>query len=79
MCREQACIADGMALAEKSTEPFVWLTCTNKGTSEICEPALELAGVSRDELQSVFFVIPRPSLRYASLQSLESIFGWAAI
>ena len=47
-----------MTLADETGEPFVWLTCTNRGTSEICEPALELAGVSKDDLQSGFFCDP---------------------
>lgn len=47
-----------MALADNSTEPFLWLTCTNRGASEVCEAALELAGITRSELESGFFCDP---------------------
>ena len=32
----------GMRLAEEAREVFAWLTCTNKGASEVCKAALKL-------------------------------------
>ena len=44
---EQASVAEGMRKAEASGEPFLWLTCTNRGASEVCEAALELLGLTK--------------------------------
>ena len=30
------CVADGMRQGEAAGEPFIWLTCTNRGSSELC-------------------------------------------
>ena len=42
----------GMRLAKEAQEPFAWLTCTNKGASEVCKAALTLEGVTDDQLAS---------------------------
>ena len=38
--------------------PFIWLTCTNKGASQVCEAALDEAGISRVQLQSGYLCDP---------------------
>ena len=45
-------------MAESAGRPFIWLTCTNKGASEVCEPALEQTGISRVQLQSGYLCDP---------------------
>jgi ATP-dependent exoDNAse (exonuclease V) alpha subunit len=54
----EACVAEGIELAEKQKEPFSWLTCTNKGASEVCEAALALLGHSAKELASGYLCDP---------------------
>ncbi len=46
----QSCVAAGMRLAEEMQQPFTWLCTTNRGASEVCEAALELLGVTSDEI-----------------------------
>ena len=48
----------GMRLAKEAREPFAWLTCTNKGANEVCKAALELEGVTDDELASGYSCDP---------------------
>ena len=43
----RSCVAAGMSMAESAGFPFIWLTCTNRGASDVCEVALELAGIRR--------------------------------
>ena len=45
-------------MAESAGFPFIWLTCTNRGASEVCEAALELSGISRVQLQSGYLCDP---------------------
>ena len=46
------CVGTGMRLAKEAQEPFAWLTCTNKGASEVCKAALDLEGVTDEEIAS---------------------------
>ena len=54
-----------MSKAEVAGEPFVWLTATNRGASEVCEAALELAGITKLMLETGYFCDPtsKSSLR----------------
>ena len=47
-----------MRLAEKAKEPFAWLTCTNKGSSDVCKAALEVEGVTDDEVADGYYCDP---------------------
>ena len=40
----------GMKLAAKTGKHFAWLTCTNRGASEVCEAALRILEVTQEEL-----------------------------
>ena len=44
-------VATGMQLAEAAGEPFAWLSCTNRGASEVCRAAIALAGITEEELK----------------------------
>ena len=44
-------VAYGMQIATESGKHFSWLTCTNKGASEVCEAALRVLGVTEEELE----------------------------
>ena len=48
----------GMRLAKEAQEPFAWLTCTNKGASDVCKAALKLEGVTDDEVASGYYCDP---------------------
>ena len=54
-----------MQKAEDSGFPFVWLTCTNRGASEICEAAIKLVGITEAMLQEGYLCDPttKSSLR----------------
>ena len=54
-----------MSKAQVAAEPFVWLTATNQGASEVCEAALELAGITKLMLETGYFCDPtsKSSLR----------------
>lgn len=54
----QECVADGLAKAQTAGELFVWLTCTNRGASEVCEAAVELVGITKPMLETGFFCDP---------------------
>jgi hypothetical protein len=58
-------VAEGLAKARTADELFVWLTCTNRGASEVCEAALELVGITKPMLETGFFCDPtsKSSLR----------------
>ena len=47
-----------MELAERHGEPFMWLTCTNRGCSEVCEAALECLGITAAEREQGFLCDP---------------------
>ena len=40
-----------MDLAKETGKHFAWLTCTNKGASEICEAALRVLKITQEELE----------------------------
>ena len=46
----EECVARGLKLREQRGEPFAWLTCTNKGSSEVCQAALRLHGICDEQL-----------------------------
>ena len=45
------CVRMGMDKAEAAGQPFVWLTSTNRGSSEVSQAALEHKGVTLDDLK----------------------------
>ena len=47
-----------MELAKKEHQPFAWLTCTNQGVSQVCKAALDLEGVTEEEVDSGYFCDP---------------------
>jgi len=47
-----------MELAERHGEPFQWLTVTNAGASEECQAALQVLGVSQEELSLGYLCDP---------------------
>ena len=47
-----------MSKAQTAGEPFVWLTCTNRGAAEVCEGALELAGITQSMREEGYFCDP---------------------
>ena len=52
------CVRVGVLLAEQAKQPFAWLTCTNKGSSAVCRAALDLAGVTKQELEEGYYSDP---------------------
>ena len=54
----QDCVAEGIRLAAEKQEPFTWLTCTNKGAAEVCRAALDLHGVTEEELSHGYVCDP---------------------
>ena len=52
------CVRTGMRLAKEAQEPFAWLTCTNRGASEVCKAALDLEGVADEEIASGYYCDP---------------------
>ena len=52
------CIAQGFELAQAAGYPFQWLTCTNRGASEICKAAIALQGVTSADLQTGYLCDP---------------------
>ena len=46
------CVAFGMQLAKEKNKHFAWLTCTNKGASDVCEAALRVLEVTEEQLRS---------------------------
>ena len=54
----EACVERGIHLGEEAREPFAWLTCTNAGASEVCKAALNLLGVTEEDLASGYFCDP---------------------
>ena len=49
-CSLEECVKDGMQIAEETKKQFLWLTCTNKGYSEVCEAALRAQGITDEQL-----------------------------
>ena len=47
-----ACVKRGMQIAAASKKHFQWLTCTNKGASEVCEAALRAKGITDEQLEA---------------------------
>ena len=45
-----ACVDYGMQIAAKTGKHFAWLTCTNRGSSEVCEAALRAKGITQEQL-----------------------------
>ena len=45
-----SCVAEGMRLQDESGSPFVWLTNTNSGASDVCRAALKHFEVTADQL-----------------------------
>ena len=45
-----ASVAYGMQIAAEKGKHFYWLTCTNRGASEVCEAALRVKGIAEEEL-----------------------------
>ena len=68
----EECVARGLKLQEERGHPFAWLTCTNKGSSEVCQAALRLQGIGAEQLakgypcdpttQSPLNIIAKPGL-----------------
>jgi len=54
----EACVALGMKLADEASQPFSWLSCTNKGASDVCTAALSVMGISAGDLTSGFLCDP---------------------
>ena len=52
------CVRSGMPLAEEAQQPFAWLTCTNKGARGGYRAALDLAGVTEEELDTGYYCDP---------------------
>ena len=50
-CDLSEAVSRGIQLAEEAGEPFAWLTCTNKGASEVCRAAIALAGITEKDLE----------------------------
>ena len=73
-------------MAESAGRPFIWLTCTNKGASEVCEAASEQAGISRVQLQSGHLcdpglkselrILARPGVVVRSCRNLDKRCGF---
>ena len=51
-------VSECFLIAAGKKDPFVWLCCTNKGASEVCEAALECFGISKDDLSNGFLPDP---------------------
>ena len=47
-----------MELAAQKQEPFSWLTCTNKGASDVCRAALSHKGISEEQLKDGYLCDP---------------------
>ena len=58
-----SCVKYGMQIAEETGKPFTWLTATNKGSSEVCEEALDIVGVTADELEKGYLCDPASKSR----------------
>ena len=58
-----SCVKYGMQIAEETGKPFTWLTSTNKGSSEVCEEALDIVGVTADELEKGYLCDPASKSR----------------
>lgn len=41
-------VEEGMKLAERHGQPFMWLTSTNKGSSDVSQAALDLVGITEE-------------------------------
>ena len=41
-----------MKIAAATKKQFLWLTCTNKGSSEACEAALPAQGITDEQLKT---------------------------
>ena len=48
----EECVLDGMRIAAETKKQFLWLTCTNKGSSEVCEAALRVQGITEEQLKA---------------------------
>ena len=48
----EECVLDGMKIAAATKKQFLWLTCTNKGSSEVCEAALRVQGITEEQLKA---------------------------
>ena len=44
--------ATRMKIAAATKKQFLWLTCTNKGSSEVCEAALRAQGITDEQLKT---------------------------
>ena len=53
-----SCVEYGMQIAEETGKPFTWLTSTNRGSSEVCESALSIVGVTAAELDAGYVCDP---------------------
>ncbi len=59
------CVVIGFELAERAGKPFVWLACTNRGASEVCEAAVRHKGITDEDLSNGYLCDPcsKSSLR----------------
>ena len=44
-------VEHGMDLAKETGKHFSWLTCTNRGASEVCEAALRVLEITQEQLE----------------------------
>ena len=52
------CVRSGMELAERAGIPFMWLTVTNAGASEVCKAALAVRGIDDAALSAGYLCDP---------------------
>ena len=53
-----SCVQRGMQMGEEQGHPFTWLTTTNRGTSLVCEAALQILGIGPAELAKGYMCDP---------------------
>ena len=55
----EGAVARGMQLASESGHPFSWLTCTNRGSAEVCKAAVSRLGIDASELETGYAPDPQ--------------------